>query len=292
MNPRLMRLMRLHRLMDAADGGDGTGGSAGGSASGDATGGAESATKPDATGATGDKSDAASDKGSKPSDAEAKLLREVMEKKTKLKETETALSEVKQKLAQFDGIDPEAVKALLNEKKLAEQRDLEAKGNWDALKKQMNDAHQAELTAREALLNQTKEQNSTLQAQIAELTVGNAFGQSKFIHEEIVLTPSKTRQVYGSHFEFDGEQVVAYDKPAGAKARTMLVDGKGDPLGFEAAMRKLIEIDPDRDQLLKSKAKAGAGSRTESRSPTPPASKDISSKDKIAAGLKAFNAKK
>lgn len=300
MNLRMMRLMRLHRLMDKAGDGSGAGeGSGGGNGGGAGEGGSGDGSNMGGDAGAGDDGKGGGEgdeggkgEGNKPSDAEAKLLREVMDKKTKLRDTETQLAQVKEQLKKFEGIDPEAVRKLLGEKAEAERKKLEEKGNWDALRQQMNEAHEKDLKARDELLSQTKEQLTSLQSQIAELTVGNAFGQSKFIHEELVLTPSKTRQVYGSHFEFNGEQIVAYDKPIGAKTRTMLVDGKGDPLSFEAAMKKLVELDPDRDQLLKSKARQGAGSRTDNRGSAPEKKTEMSARDRIAAGLKGIGGAK
>ena len=80
---------------------------------------------------------------------------------------------------------------------------------------------------------------------------------------------SKARVLYGTHFEFKDGAIVAYDKPAGSAERNILVDAKGDPLSFEAAIKKIVEADPDKDQLLKSKIKPGAGSKTTSKAAAP-----------------------
>lgn len=109
---------------------------------------------------------------------------------------------------------------------------------------------------------------------ISELTVGSAFAQSQFIRDELALTPSKTRVVYGNHFEFVDGKVVAFDKPAGAANRTPLVDAQGEPLAFEAALKKIVDADPDRDQLLRSKMKQGAASTTDPKATKPSSVKD------------------
>jgi len=242
-------------------------------------------------------------KRGKPSDAEAKLLKEVMEKKKDLQTANEELNRVKEQLKAFEGIDPSKVKELMKAqeeaekaKKAAEEAKLLAEGNWDALKKQMNTAHQAEI---ERLRKEADEkvqtvstENMSLKSTIAELTVGNAFGNSKFIAEEMSLTPSKTRVLYGSHFEFKDGKVVAFDKPAGAKDRTMLIDGKGEPLSFEEAIKKLVDNDPDSDRLLKSKLKPGAGSGTLPGGAKPTGGKELSAREKIAAGLTEMSKKK
>jgi hypothetical protein len=277
MSPYLQRLMKLHRLMDESGSDDGSGHGTGGGGEN------KSDDKYDKSGTDGTKND---DSGTpKVTDAEAKLLKEVMDKKTKLKEASDKLAQVNAQLAQFDGIDPVAIRKMLEDQKTAEQKKLEAAGQWDALKKQMNDAFDADKKALTTAKEEADQRAAAKDAKIAELTVGNAFAQSKFISEEVALTPAKARIIYGSHFEYSDDGVVAFDKPAGSASRTMLVDGKGEPLAFDVALRKIIEIDPDRDQMLKSKAKVGAGSRTDSKAAAPKGAVDISSRDKIKAGL-------
>jgi hypothetical protein len=52
-------------------------------------------------------------------------------------------------------------------------------------------------------------------------------------------------------------------------------------------LKKLVEADPDRDTMLKSKTKTGAASKTEDKGKSAGKTTELSSKDKIAAGLKA-----
>lgn len=234
----------------------------------------------------GSKSDSDDPDENKPSDKEAELLKEVMKKKDALKGAKSEIDKLKDQLKRFDGINPDEVRELLNEKKTAEQKKLEEKGQWDTLKKQMNEAHQTELSKKDEELTAAQKALADAQAQIQELTVGSAFNSSKFIGEDLVLTPSKARVVYGDHFDVEDGQVVAYDKPKGAANRTMLVDGKGDPLGFEAAIKKIVDADPDRDNLLRSSIKKGAASKGGDTTPpkTEPALKGVS---RIEAALSA-----
>ena len=95
------------------------------------------------------------------------------------------------------------------------------------------------------------------------------------------------RSFFGPHFEYDGEQVVAYDKPAGQKGRVVLMDAKGDPLPFETALRKLVDADEDRDTILTSKTKTGAGSKTDPKTKAPVFTPHLSGRSRIAAGLLA-----
>ena len=227
------------------------------------------------------------DQSKKPSDGEAKLIKEVMDKKKKLKAAEERVTALEQKLSQFDGIDAEAVRALVAEKREAETKQLEAKGEWNRLKTQMVEEHTREKTAILEGRKAIEQENQALKNTIAELTVGNAFAQSQFIQNELALTPNKTRVVYGGHFEFKDGQVIGYDKPTGAYERTPLVDAQGEPLAFEAALRKIVEADPDREQLLKSKMRQGANSKTAPKTSPVDLKTDenLAGKDKIAAAL-------
>lgn len=278
MSMYLKRLMIKHRLMEAA-GDDGSANGDGGSA-----GAGEGGEGNDGAGAKGAKTgDGGSDDSSKvkPTDAEAKLLKEVMNKKTALKAAED-------KLKEFDGIDPVKARAAIEAQRLAEQQALEAKGDWDRLKEQMASAHTGEKAALQAGLDEARVALDAAQATIAELTVGAAFSQSAFIKDEVALTPNKARAVYGSHFAFEDGNIVAFDKPAGSVNRTPLVDANGNALNFEAALRKLVELDPDRDEILRSKVKSGAGSKTTSKTATFKEPENVGyGHSKISAALKA-----
>ena len=194
------------------------------------------------------------------SDSEAKLLRELMEKKTSLKDTKDQLAQVKEQLKQFDGINLDEVKALLKDRKESEERQLEAKGEWDRLKTNLVEQHQAEKTALEAQLADLRKELEARDGSINGLTIGSAFSASKFIADELTLTPSKAQIVYGSHFEYQDGKIVGYDKPKGAANRTQLIDATGEPLAFEAAIAKIVELDQDKEYLIRSKAKPGANS--------------------------------
>lgn len=195
----------------------------------------------------------------KPSDAEAKLLKEVMEKKNKLKEKEDALEAANERLKAFEGIDPAIARKLLADQAAAEAAQLEAKGEFERVKQMMVEAHKAEKEALTAAVAEREEKLSNAERTIADLTVGAAFSQSNFISEDLVLTPAKARQIYGSHCEVENGRVVVYDKPKGESNRTKLVNGSGDALPFEDGLKKLVEMDPDRESLLRSKLAPGAG---------------------------------
>lgn len=282
-----LRMLQARGYWEPTDGGDG-GKSSGGSGAGDGGDGGSGSGSDDGSGdgSGGDGGDPG--KSGKPTDAEAKLLKEVMEKKQKLQKATEQLTQLSEQLKKFEGLDADQVRTMLAEIEDRKLKDLEAKGQWDALKKQLLDAHGKQLEGKDGELKTAVERAISLTAKIADLTVGVAFSQSKFIEEKLDLPARKARALFGAHFEFDGDNVVAYDKPAGASGRSVLVDAKGDPLDFEAAIAKLVDADPDRDRLLKSTVKNGAGSRTEPKVlGGPKKAVEVQGTSRIAAALAA-----
>ncbi len=224
------------------------------------------------------------------SDSEAELVREVMQKKEKLNQTTEQLKQANDRLAAYEGVDPEEYRKLKAAQADAERKELEAKGDWERLRQTMAEQHQKEL---EEVKTKSQKELEALQAQLAnmngtlqELTVGQSFATSSYIKEELVLTPLKARRVYGEHFEIEDGKVVAFDKPRGAKERTKLVDSRGMPLPFDDAIKRLVDADPDKEEMLRSKAKPGAGSET-TTTKQPEVQQKLRGVSKIAAALAA-----
>lgn len=293
MNLRKQALFaRLYRSPAGEGGDEGGGAGAGGEGGADGGAGGEGAPAAGAAAASG-----SGDGKAKMSDTEAQLLKDMMKHKDASKAAQAEAADLKAKLARFDGIDPDAVRALLAEKSAAEEKALEAKGEWERLKERMAEAHKSEVKTIQQQLADLQGQLSARESQINELTVGTQFGQSKFITEELTLTPAKTRVVFGNHFELVDGVVTAFDKPKGAANRTPLVDSTGAPLDFDNALRKIVEADPDKDHLLKSKARSGSGSANQPGTPAGKATQaaaaasketDKTGISKITAGLGAL----
>ena len=224
-----------------------------------------------------------------PSDAEAKMLREVMTLKAKLAAAE------KERLAiatKFDGIDPDAVKALLAERKTAEEDALRRAGDFDKLKERMADEHKRETDNIRKLIVEKESAVAAANAQINDLTVGSAFRGSKFVVEDTVLTGDKARRLYGDHFDVVDGKVVPFDAPRGDFSRMALIDGSGRALPFDEAMKRIVEKDPDRDSLLRSKRQNGSGVGNRANLPpgngaTENKAPDLFGTSRIASALKA-----
>lgn len=192
----------------------------------------------------------------------ADLLKEVMDKKNKLKEANATAEAAKKALDAYEGVDPAKVKELLRKEAEAEKAAAEAKGDFDRVKQMMAEEHAKEKKTLQEQIEDLTKQLTSKNSVIDELTIGNSFGNSNFIKDSLVLSPEKTRQLYGAHFEMKDGKLVAYDKPATAANRTMLVNSAGDPLPFEEALERIVNADPDKKSVLRSKAKPGGSSST------------------------------
>lgn len=219
----------------------------------------------------------------------AALLKESMKRKG----NEQSL---KDRLAQYGDIAPEralelaqAESAAQKAREDAERQELERRGEFDAVKKQMVEAHGNDLKGRDARIAELEAQIAGMNSKLVEKTIGTSFGESHFLRDKVLMTPAKARVIYGSHFEIgeDG-QVVGYDKPAGSKDRAVLVDGQGNALAFESAIERILRADPEADALLRSEAKQGAQSKTSTKAKL---TTDVqrSTLDKLTAGIGKLN---
>lgn len=193
----------------------------------------------------------------------AELLREVMDKKDKLKAATKEVADTKKALEAYGGVDPAKVKELLRKEAEAESKEAEARGDFDRVKAMMITEHERAIAAKDAELTEARAGRDADRSLIDELTIGNSFGNSTFIRESLNISPAKTRQLYGAHFERQDGMVVGYDKPVGAKDRTMLVNAKGEALSFDDALGRIVDADPEKKGLTKSKAKPGASSASD-----------------------------
>lgn len=287
MSEFLNRMLKQGGYMNQADDGSGMGGSggAGGSAAdGETAKGVAPEDKAAAPDKTADKAGSPAKTG--PTDEEARLLKENMKRKEELRKAQEELANLRK---QFEGIDPELVRKLLNEKADAETKELERKGDYERLKQRMAEEHGKEVKTLKERIAELEGSVGKAYSTISDLTVGTQFSQSTFIADELTLTPAKARVIYGDYFDVEDGKVVGYDKPRGAQGRTALVDQYGSPVPFDAALRKIIEADPEKDHLLKSKVKPGAGSDTKKASTeVSKGERNVDSVSKIAAGLKGL----
>lgn len=226
---------------------------------------------------------AAADEKPKTTDAEAKLLKEVM----KLKEKAKAEEDLRKKLEQqYSGIDLEAARSALKAAEEAEEKELERKGEYERLLNKQKEKADALLEVERNRAKEMEEKLQTAMRAVDELSLGNAFANSKFIQDKLALTANKTRALYSSHFDIVDGKLVAFDKPKGAVDRTQLIDASANPLSFDDALADIINSDPDKEYLLKVEARSGAGSKpNQLRTDLDNGNRPVDSISKIAQGL-------
>ncbi|MDH1221162.1 DUF6651 domain-containing protein [Aeromonas caviae] len=244
-----------------------------------------------------DKGEGEDGKG-KPSDREAQLLKESMSRKEKIGQLEA-------RLAEYEGVDPKAFREMQERLQVLDQKERELanaklieQGRFDEALNSMRSEHEgvlsqvrtqsaAELQAALQERDQLKTQLGAFQAQIEDLTVGAAFGNSAFIREELVqaMNPERSRRLYGDHFDIVEGKVVGYDKPRGQEGRAPLVDKDGQPVSFDEAFKRVLSSQSDYETLIRSSVKPGAGSGTRDDKATDPAKKIGTGVNRIAAAL-------
>jgi myosin heavy subunit len=233
---------------------------------------------------------------------EAGKTKTAEEAKAALDAATAELEELKTKLASFDGVDPEVAKA--NAKKVeeaekaaaeakkaakdAEKARAQAENDVTKLREIQAEEHKAELDRVKAEKEARDSEVTTLQEQLNNIRVENAFANSKFITEQTILTGGKAQRLFGDYVDVVDGQAVVYDAPRGDEKRAKVMDSKGNALPFNDAIAKVINADPDKDSLLKSKTKPGTGSKTEDGRPTAPGQ---SRHEKLAGAIGALRQK-
>ena len=220
---------------------------------------------------------------------------QIEELRKKAEAADAAAAEVerlRKEQEKFKGIDP--VKARENADKVAaaeaaardaEKAKAEAEGNFERLREIQNEEHEAALEAERKRASDAEERANALAKQMNQTTLTSAFAASRYLAKETILSGPKAERIYGDHVEIEDGDVVVYDAPAGAKKRTKVMDGKGNPLPFDEAIKKVIESDPDKDSFLRSKMKPGAKSKTEDVGKP---ERGASRHSRLVAGLKAL----
>lgn len=227
------------------------------------------------------------EKSSSMTDNEAKLLKDVMKKKEQLAEAQGKINELSKSLDAINALGGlEKLSAMIHAEEAKQKEELEKKGEWEKLKKQMSEDHTKAMAEIQKQLQESTKLYQDSQKKIIELTLGAQFNSSKFIAEELTLPPSKARVVYEQYFDLVDGKVVGYDKPRGQEGRTPLVDQFSNNLSFDEAMKKIVEADPDSESLLRSKVKSGSGSQPSNKSIKPENTTTLTGLEMISAGLR------
>lgn len=195
----------------------------------------------------------------------------------------------------FAGLDPEKAKAAIaavaeaDEKAAQAEKDkAKAEGNFEKLRELQQAESQAAIDAANDRADKAEKAAAEALAKLSGQTISTAFAQSKFIADETILSGAKAQRLFADHVEIEDGELVVYDAPAGAAKRAKVMDSKGKALPFNDAIAKVINADPDKDELLKAKVKPGASSKTVDGKTEQPG---LDRQAKLAAGLAALRKK-
>lgn len=241
--------------------------------------------QPATDGESDDETDNEGGEKPKPSDAEARLLRDAMKHKARAKELQDQLKAIQ---AALGDTKPDDIKQILTERKEAERLAMEKRGEYDRILEQVKSEHESQVSTLQQEIADLQAKLGEKDGKLEDLTVGQVFNDSSFIRESSLIPVSIARKEFGQFVEIVDGVPVVYDKPRGAQERTPLVDGSGKPKSFDEAIAFLYSKHPDAPSLLRSKAKPGAGSLTTDPGKKVPEVKEVSPGiSRIAAGLAA-----
>lgn len=300
MNPRKRRfdendlVARYVLTVDDGDDGDQGGDTGTGSDNEPDNDGNQSTADKDEPGKGSKDKDGDSGKDTKPSNEEARLLKELMKQKDKVKDLTSNFDKTDKELKALKEIlgdlDPDKVKELVDANKDAQRKRLEEEGKYKEIVQQMKDEHQKGVAALNETIKTLTEERDAIKSQVEELSIGRAFSDSTFIRENSALPPSIVRKEFAVYFDIENGQLVPYTKPRGEQGRAPLVDAEGNSKSFEEAIAHLFTTHPDSKSLLKAKAKPGAGSGTDKGTGTKPSGDgskepEVKGVDRIAKAL-------
>lgn len=165
----------------------------------------------------------------------AAMYASVLGYKDQVKTLSREVKEASEKLAKFDGLDPEKVRKGLTEAETVK----------------------AELTkAYEARLAEASDRAAKLETSLHRQLVGGAFARSGFIKDRVAVPADLIEAQFGKHFKVEGDDVVAYGHDGQPiYSRT----NPGAKAGFDEALQILVSAYPHKDSILKADQKPGSG---------------------------------
>jgi hypothetical protein len=227
------------------------------------------------------------------------LQNEAKKRRLEVKETKKQLEAYEslgiEDLESFPGWKEKAEKALGTIENIDQKKLVDA-GKVDEIKQAVKEEMQSKIEKIKKQAQDTeKEYKSAVQEKdgtIRKLMVDDQFNTSKYIGSDLIVTPKMARKIFGDQFKVektdDGKTVtVGYlgNEPIMSKKRI------GEYASFDEALQQMVENDPDVDSYKRAiDPKGDTGPRGQQQfKQTEPQGQQMSSVDKIKAGLKARN---
>jgi len=174
----------------------------------------------------------------------------------------TKAREAEEKLAQFDGIDPDEYRKLLELKKEQETKKLEAEGEWEKLRAQLVESHAKEKEKFETERAAFNSKIEGLEAELSNTILGHeiavAAGTAQAINPKLVEITLKSMKMASVEQDDDGRRVIRVLNDDGETAR---IDPQtGEPM---TVLQLLEDMKQSKEYAhLFAGGKPGAGSGT------------------------------
>jgi hypothetical protein len=158
--------------------------------------------------------------------------------------------------AAFKGIDPIAAKTALDTMKNIDQKTLVAAGEVETIKQEAIRAMEERLKGVEAKIPPIEQDRDKYKDAFHGEKISNAFANSKFVSEKLIIPPDLVQSSFGKHFKYENDTIIGYDAN-GSKlfSRTK----PGEIATFEEGIEIVVESYPGRERILKGTGASGGG---------------------------------
>lgn len=163
------------------------------------------------------------------------------------------LSELKDQLKQYEGIDVNQAREALEKVKKIGDKELIDAGKVDEVRAEMKSNY-------EALLEAEKQKASQLENQMKSYVVGQSFADSKFISDKLNIPLDMVRTHFGGNFAVDGNnRVVGLRDAKDPNSVIYSASNPSEPASFDEVLASLVNNYEHRDQILKPSGNLGSG---------------------------------
>lgn len=167
------------------------------------------------------------------------------EAKTYREEKEAAIARLKD----FEGIDAKAARDAFDKLSKIDQKKLIDAGEVEKVREEIGKGFQTQISEKDQAIN-------TLQNQLNNLTLDNAFSTSKFIQEKVAVPPDMFAKTFKENFKVEGGKVVPYDA-SGNKVYSK--KHMGEIADLDEAFEIIVQGYAYKDQILKADNHQGTG---------------------------------
>lgn len=184
------------------------------------------------------------------------------------------------KLATFEGIeDPAAAMKAMETVKNLDAKKLVDAGEVDKVR---NEVRTEVTKSYEGKLADLTKQVEDRDGMIYSMKVSGGFANSKFVKDKVAIPADLLEAKFGSAFKVEDGRVVGYLNGNKVYSRSK----PGELADFDEALESILDAYPQKDAILKGSGASGGGAQPP-KGPGATNTENMSSVDKIEAGLKA-----